>query len=106
VPSAVALMNYISSGLLWRIFCQTGIFRGVFSPYIIYITGRVSAAVMAGDIIFFASLVQWEITLGPPYSDFSRGLFYTVLCIILQKEEQSCNGLSGGGGHYIFLGAE
>jgi hypothetical protein len=30
VPSAVALLNYISSGLLWWIFCHTGTFRGVF----------------------------------------------------------------------------
>jgi hypothetical protein len=37
VSSVVALMNYISSGLLWRIFCQTGTFRGVFSPYISFI---------------------------------------------------------------------
>ena len=28
-PPAVALLNYISWGILWRIFCQTGIFRGV-----------------------------------------------------------------------------
>ena len=28
VPSAVAPLNYISSGILWRIFCQTGIFPG------------------------------------------------------------------------------
>jgi hypothetical protein len=28
VPSEVALLNYISSGILWRIFCQTGIFVG------------------------------------------------------------------------------
>ena len=27
VPPAVALLNYISSGILWRIFYQTGIFR-------------------------------------------------------------------------------
>jgi hypothetical protein len=49
MPSAVALMNYISSGLLWRIFCQTGTFRGVFSPYISFITqesaGGISAAI-------------------------------------------------------------
>jgi hypothetical protein len=32
-PPAVALLNYISSGILWRIFCQTGTFRGVFSMY-------------------------------------------------------------------------
>ncbi len=31
VPPPVALLNYISSGILWRIFFQTGIFRGVFS---------------------------------------------------------------------------
>ncbi len=28
MPPAVALSNYISSGILWRIFCQTGIFAG------------------------------------------------------------------------------
>jgi hypothetical protein len=28
VPPAVALLNYTSSGKLWRIFCQTGIFAG------------------------------------------------------------------------------
>ena len=35
MPSAVDIMNYISSGLLWRIFCQTG---DIFSPYISFIT--------------------------------------------------------------------
>jgi hypothetical protein len=48
VPPAVALLNYISSGILWRIFCQAGIFRGVFSTY-----------------VSFISLVQWDITRGP-----------------------------------------
>ncbi len=33
MPPAVALLNYISCGILWRIFCQTGIFAG-FSLYI------------------------------------------------------------------------
>jgi hypothetical protein len=33
VPPAVALMNYMKSGILWRIFCQTGTFRGVSSTY-------------------------------------------------------------------------
>jgi len=28
VPSAVAPLNYISRSILWRIFCQTGIFPG------------------------------------------------------------------------------
>ncbi len=30
-------LNYISCGILWRIFCQTGTFRGVFSIIISYI---------------------------------------------------------------------
>jgi len=34
VPPAVALLNYISSCIFWRIFCQTGIFAG-FPLYII-----------------------------------------------------------------------
>ncbi len=32
-PPAVALLNYITCGILWRIFYQTGTFRGVFSTY-------------------------------------------------------------------------
>ncbi len=36
---AVALLNYISCGILWWIFCQTGTFRGVFSLYIIDMAG-------------------------------------------------------------------
>ena len=33
MPPAVALLNYISCGILWKIFCQTGTFRGVFCTY-------------------------------------------------------------------------
>ncbi len=55
-PPAVALINYISSGKLWRIFSQTGTFCEVFSTYTVhhlrYITGWISAAAMTGDIIF------------------------------------------------------
>jgi hypothetical protein len=36
MPPAVALLNYISCGILQWIFCQTGIFRGVFSTYHYY----------------------------------------------------------------------
>jgi hypothetical protein len=28
VPPTVALLNYINSGILWRVFCQTRIFAG------------------------------------------------------------------------------
>ena len=45
MPSAVDIMNYISSGLLWRIFCQTGIFAG-FSLHIINFAVRSSEAAM------------------------------------------------------------
>jgi len=34
VPPAVALLNYISSGKLWRIFSQIVTFRGVISTYL------------------------------------------------------------------------
>ncbi len=52
MPPAVALLNYIGSGILWRIFSQTGIFAG-FSLHIIYNAVRISEAAMggAGDII-------------------------------------------------------
>ncbi len=46
-PPAAALFDYISCGLLWRIFCQTGIFSGVFSICILF-TGRISEAAMGG----------------------------------------------------------
>ncbi len=53
MPPAVAQLNYISSGLLWLIFSQTGIFAG-FSLQIINLAVRISATAMAGDIIFFS----------------------------------------------------
>ena len=46
VPPAVALLNYISSGILWRIFCQTGIFAGFSLRYIINNAVRISEAAM------------------------------------------------------------
>jgi len=39
--------------------------RGFLYVCIIYIAGSIRAAVRAGDINIFASLVQWEITRGP-----------------------------------------
>jgi hypothetical protein len=60
VPPAVAMLNYISSGILWQIFCRTGIFCGVFSKYH-YFAVRISEAAMggAGDILFHNLGVQW-----------------------------------------------
>jgi hypothetical protein len=46
-PPAVALLNYISCGILWRSFCQTGIFVG-FSLHIINNAVRISEAAMGG----------------------------------------------------------
>ena len=52
MPPAVALLNYTSCGILWRIFSQTGIFAG-FSLHIISNAVRISEAAMggAGEII-------------------------------------------------------
>ncbi len=50
MPPAVALLNYISCGILWRISWQTGIFAG-FSLYIIDRKDQRSCG--AGNIIFF-----------------------------------------------------
>jgi hypothetical protein len=54
VPPAVALLNYISSGILCRIFSQTGIFAG-FSLYIIDIAKYTSI------FLFFAVIFQYFI---------------------------------------------
>ncbi len=64
VPPAVALLNYISSGLLWRIFCQTGTFRGVFS--ISNNAVRISTAAMAGagDFILIKKRIKQNKKLG------------------------------------------
>ena len=53
MPPVVALLHYTSCGKLWRIFSQTEIFAG-FSLHIISLAVRISAAAMAGDIIFFS----------------------------------------------------
>ncbi len=53
MPPVVALLNYTSCFILWRIFSQTGIFAG-FSLHIINLAVRISAAAMAGDITFFS----------------------------------------------------
>jgi hypothetical protein len=47
VPPAVGLPNYISSGILRRIFCQTGIFAG-FSLHIMNNAVRISEAATGG----------------------------------------------------------
>ncbi len=48
MPPAVVLLNYISSGILWRIFFQTGIFRGVFSIHILFAVSISEAAMDKG----------------------------------------------------------
>jgi hypothetical protein len=51
VPPAIALLYYISKGILWRIFCQTGFFAG-FSLHIITVKSPnvVWGLVVIGDI--------------------------------------------------------
>jgi hypothetical protein len=66
MPPAVALSNYISCGILWRIFCRTGIFPG-FSLYIIKNAVRISEAALggAGDIIFIMLTPNEQKSHGP-----------------------------------------
>jgi hypothetical protein len=52
VPPAVALLNYISSGILWRIFSKTGIFAG-FSLYISNLAVGISEAAMGREHYMF-----------------------------------------------------
>ena len=59
MPPTVSLLNYISSVLLWQIFSQTEIFAG-FSLHIINLAVRISAAMMAGDIIFLGCLTVYK----------------------------------------------
>jgi hypothetical protein len=57
MPPAVALLNYISRGKLWRIFSQTGIFAG-FSLLIINFAVRSSEAAMGRGHYIFQGVSQ------------------------------------------------
>jgi hypothetical protein len=50
-------------------------FRGVFSTYITNIVGRISAAAMAGDIIFFC-LADPLVDYTEAHTGIFRGVFY------------------------------
>ncbi len=73
VPPAVALLNYISSGILWRIFSQTGIFAG----------------------FLYISLISQDT---PPYCDFLRFFLF----IIRRKDQRSCDVRGRGRGKLYF----
>ncbi len=66
MPSAVALLNYISSGILWRIFCQTGIFAGL-SLHIINFAVRIREAgnqfLGSINVYKYGLWSQWDIKL-------------------------------------------
>jgi hypothetical protein len=55
VPSAVALLSYKGSGILWRIFSRTGIFAGL-SLQIINFAVRISKAGSGGVHYIFRML--------------------------------------------------
>jgi hypothetical protein len=87
---------YISSGITWRIFCQTVTLCGVFYVCIIYIAGRIIATAIAGDIIFFS--------LSGPVGDYSRaqtvishGIF-SIYSIIRQMEQAKLRWVEQGWG--------
>jgi hypothetical protein len=96
VPPAVALLNYISCGMLWRIFSQTAIFAG-FSLNIIFILGSISAAVITGDLIFFS--------LGGPVGDYTGAntvIFRGIFSIYYSADGTSEAAMGGAG---AWLGA-
>ncbi len=59
MPPAVTLLNYISSGILWRIFSQTGICAG-FSLYIYYSPEGTAKLRWAGGRA--APRLPWQLT--------------------------------------------
>ncbi len=63
MPPAVALLNYISSGILLRIFSQTGIFAG-FSLHIINFAVRISEAATDRGHSIFREIGDGEIEEG------------------------------------------
>ncbi len=89
MPPAVALLNYISSGKLWRIFCQPGIFAG-FSLYIINNAVRIRAAAMGGaeDIILIKKRIKqekiWAYT--GAYTVIFRGGFSIKFSVVQWKD--------------------
>jgi hypothetical protein len=106
VPPAVALLNYISCGILLRIFAKLGHFAG-FSPHIVNFVGRISEAAMkgVGDIIFHNFGAQWNGT--PSHCDFSPGLFYILFAVRIS--EVAMGGGRGWGGRgtlYFKAGGE
>ena len=61
MPPAVALLNYLSSGILRRIFSQTKIFAG-FSLHIINFAVRISeAATDRGNYIFRMPRISFKV---------------------------------------------
>jgi hypothetical protein len=101
VPPAVALLNYISCGKLWRIFSQAGISAG-FSLKIIFIVGSIGVAAIAGDLIFFCLGGSVGDYTGA-HCDFSRD-FSINYSPDGTSEAAMCGAWlgAGEGGHYIF----
>ena len=98
MPPAGALLHCISSSLLWRIFCQTGTFRGVFSPYKSFITLEGSAQLRwQGTLYFLSSLVQWEITRGP--NSGPTVIYREVFSIHYSPGSEAAMGWAEVGGH-------
>ena len=75
MPPAVALLNYISSGIFWRFFSQTGIFPGF-------------------SLRFTNLRAQWKDS--PSYCDFLRGLFFILFA---GRISEAVMGRTGVGGH-------
>jgi hypothetical protein len=100
VSPAVALLNYISSRILWRIFCQTGTFRGVFFTKIT-LAVRIPAAAMAGDIIFFSLAGPVEYYTGA-HTVIFRGVFSLYYSPERRAKLRWAGGVGGEGGIVFF----
>ncbi len=55
MPPGVAVLNYISRGILWRIFLPNCNFRGVFFKYYYFAVKISEAAMDGGHYIFWGA---------------------------------------------------
>ncbi len=133
MPPAVALLNYISCGILWRIFSQTGIFAGfslrIFNlyrwydqrscdgrvHYIFSLAGPVGdytgahTAIIRGVFVYKSQWYSGKINApGSPRSGLKRSILFLevsrgFLCISLISSRRISEAAMGGAGAIYFL---
>ncbi len=81
MPPGVAPLNYISCGILWRIFSPTGTFRGLSSTYHKFRRKDQRSCYERGGghyTVFHKLGAQREETPSSSYCDFLRFFFYII----------------------------